>query len=309
MPGRRHTGPLPPLTPDQQALAAELSATVHTLAAEIGERNVFNPGKLADAEVFLGSSLTRLGYQVRRQVYNVMGVPCANLDVEIAGTKRPDEIVVIGAHYDAVRGCPAANDNGSGVAATLALARRFAGSRPERTLRFVFFANEEPPFFWTDDMGSLVYAKACKARRENIVAMLTPETIGCYFDEPGTQRYPIPVQRWYGTTGDFIAFIGMHESARLIHRVVGTFRKTTPFPAMGAGLPSIVPMVGASDHWSFWRQGYPALMITDTAPFRYIHYHKKTDTAEKLDYPRMARVVSGLAHVVEGLACGGPSGA
>lgn len=302
MPGRRHTGPLPPLTPDQQALAAELSATVHTLAADIGERNVFNPGKLADAEVFLRSSLTRLGYQVRRQVYDVMGVACANLDIEIPGTKRPDEIVVIGAHYDAVRGCPAANDNGSGVAATLALAGRFAGSRPERTLRIAFFANEEPPFFWTQDMGSLVYAKACKARRENIVAMLTPETIGCYSDEPGTQRYPIPVHRWYGATGDFIAFIGMHESARLIRRVVGTFRKTTPFPSVGAGLPSIVPMVGASDHWSFWRQGYPALMITDTAPFRYNHYHKKTDTPEKLDYPRMARVVSGLAHVIENLA-------
>jgi hypothetical protein len=165
----------------------------------------------------------------------------------------------------------------------------------------VCFVNEEPPFFWTEDMGSLVYANACKARGENIVGMLTPETIGCYLDGPGTQRYPIPVQRWYPTTGDFIAFVGMHESAALIKRAVGTFRRTTGFPSIGAGLPSLVPMVGASDHWSFWRNGYPALMVTDTAPFRYVHYHKKTDTPDKIDYQRMARVVLGLSRVVDDL--------
>jgi Zn-dependent M28 family amino/carboxypeptidase len=174
----------------------------------------------------------------------------------------------------------------------------FADSRPARTLRFVLFANEEPPFFWTDDMGSLVYANACKARRENIVAMLTPETIGCYLDEPGTQRYPIPVSRWYPSTGNFIAFVGMHESAALIRRVTGTFRERCAFPSIGAGLPSIVPMVGASDHWSFWRNGYPALMVTDTAPFRYVHYHRKTDTPDKIDYPRMARGRDRLSEVV-----------
>lgn len=305
MPGRSHSGPLPPLTPEQRALAAELRATVEELAGNIGERNVFHPVKLAAAELYLGAELTRMGYHVRRQAYGVMGVECANLDVEIPGAELPDEIVVVGAHYDAVRGCPAANDNGSGVAATLALARMFAGSRPRRTLRFVMFANEEPPFFWTEDMGSLVYADACKARGEKIVAMLTPETIGCYLDEPGTQRYPIPVGRWYPTTGNFIAFVGMHEDARLIRRVVGAFRAAAAFPSIGAGLPSIVPMVGASDHWSFWRRGYPALMITDTAPFRYVHYHRKTDTPDKIDYERTARVVEGLRAVVRELAWSG----
>lgn len=304
MPGRSHRGPLPPLTDAQAALARELRFHVEELAGNIGERNVSCPHAYLAAERYLTTALTGMGYTVRRQPYFAGGVECANLDVERPGADRRAEIIVIGAHYDSVSGCPGANDNGTGVAATLALARRLAGSAPSRTLRFAFFANEEPPYFWTDQMGSLVYANACKARRENIVAMLTPETMGCYFDEPGTQRYPIPVQRWYGTTGNFIAFVGMHESARLIRRTVGVFRRHAEFPSLGAGLPSVVPMVGASDHWSFWRNGYPAVMITDTAPFRYSHYHKRTDTPDKVDYERTARVVEGLAHVVDDLANG-----
>lgn len=308
MPGRCHRGPLPPLTAAQAALAIELRATVEKLAGEIVHRNVFNPAGYAAAELFLGESLARMGYRVRRQGYIVQGVECANLDVQLVGTERPDQVVVIGAHYDSVwtanGGSPGANDNGSGVATTLALARMFADAKPRRTLRFAFFANEEPPFFWTEEMGSLVYAKACKARREKIVAMLTPETLGYYSDEPGSQRYPIPVARCYGDIGDFVAFVGMHESARLIRRVVGAFREHAAFPSLGAGLPSMVPMVGASDHWSFWRMGYPSLMITDTAPFRYPHYHKKTDTPDKIDYEKVARVVEGLREVISDLVDG-----
>lgn len=305
MPGRSHRGPLPALTDEQRGLAAELRRDVEHLAIAIGERNVMNPELLREAEIWLGAELARCGYAVRRQAYDVFGVECANLDVEIKGTGRADEIVVVGAHYDAVAGCPAANDNGSGVAAVLALARRFASTRPERTLRFVLFVNEEPPFFWTEDMGSLVYARACKARRENIVAMITPETIGCYLDGPNTQGYPAPGLSWfYPTRGDFIAFLGMSEAADLVKRCVGTFRSRAAFPSIGAGLPSIAPGAGASDHWSFWRMGYPALMVTDTAPFRYVHYHQPTDTPDKIDFERMARVVGGLEHVVRDLVSG-----
>jgi Zn-dependent M28 family amino/carboxypeptidase len=243
----------------------------------------------------------------------VLNVRCNNLEVEIPGDAHASEIVVVGAHYDSIVGSPAANDNASGIAATLAVARRFArgepgtegrATRPTRTLRLVCFVNEEPPFFWTEDMGSLVYAKACKIRGENIVAMLTPETIGCYSDEPGSQRYPIPMSLFYPRTGNFIGFVGMYEARALVSRCVKTFREKCPFPCEGAALPSIIPMVGASDHWSFWRQGYPALMITDTAPFRYVHYHQPTDTPDKIDYGRTARVVSGIIEVVEDLVGG-----
>ena len=173
-------------------------------------------------------------------------------------------------------------------------------------VRFVMFVNEEPPFFFTEDMGSHVYASACRARHENIVAMLTPETIGYYSDAEDSQHYPIPVGGLYPTKGDFIAFVGMHESAPLIRRVVGTFREQCEFPSIGAGLPSIVPMVGASDHWSFWCHGYPSLMITDTAPFRYPYYHTNQDTPDKIDFLKMARVTEGLQKVTADLIDGPP---
>ncbi len=304
MPGTSFSGPLPSATPAQDSLAEELKATVTELAVGIGQRHVFRPAGLRDAEVFLGGELARLGYKVRRQAYTAAGVECANLDVEIRGTRRPEEIVVVGAHYDSIGDSPAANDNGSGVAAALALARRFAGRACERTVRFVLFVNEEPPFFFTDEMGSHVYASACKARGENIVAMMTPETIGYYSDDEDSQKYPIPVGGLYPTKGNFIAFVGMHESARLIRRAVGTFRRTCQFPSIGAGLPSIVPMVGASDHWSFWCMGYPSLMITDTAPFRYPHYHTRRDTPDKIDFGKMARVVEGIERVTDDLVNG-----
>lgn len=306
MPGKSHSGPLPAMTPAQEALAAELKGTVTELAIGIGQRNAFKPSGLRDAEAYLGGELTKLGYKVRRQAYLAAGVECANLDVEIVGSERPDEIVVIGAHYDSIGDSPAANDNGSGVAATLAIARRFAGKKAARTVRFVLFVNEEPPFFFTQDMGSHVYASACKARRENIVAMMTPETIGYYSDEEDSQKYPIPVGGLYPTKGDFIAFVGMHESAKLIRRAVGIFRRECQFPSIGAGLPSIVPMVGASDHWAFWCMGYPSLMITDTAPFRYPHYHLRSDTPDKIDFAKMARVVEGIGKVTDDLVNGEP---
>jgi len=306
MPGKSHSGPLPAITPGQELLAAELLTTVSELAGSIGQRNIFKPSGLRDSEAYLGGELTRLGYKVRRQAYMAAGVECANLDVEIVGSERPDEIVIVGAHYDSIGDSPAANDNGSGVAATMALARRFAGRKPARTVRFVLFVNEEPPFFFTQDMGSHVYASACKARRENIVAMMTPETIGYYSDADDSQKYPIPVGGLYPTKGNFIAFVGMHESAKLIRRAVGTFRKECKFPSIGAGLPSIVPMVGASDHWAFWCMGYPSLMITDTAPFRYPHYHLRSDTPDKIDFGKMARVVEGIDHITEDLVNGEP---
>jgi hypothetical protein len=304
MPGRSHEGPLPPFTEEEHVLAAELQRHVTTLATDIGQRNVFNLALYTQAMVYIESQLEQMGYTVRRQTYQAMNVPSTNLDVELRGTQKPEEIIIFGAHYDAVRGCPAANDNGTGVAATLALARRFAARPVDRTIRFVFFANEEPPFFWTDLMGSLVYAKACKERREDIIAMLTPETIGYYSDEPGSQKYPIRIGG-YPDRGNFIMFAGMYEARKLIQRSVGIFRERCPFPCHGAAVSSLVPYIGASDHWSFWKQGYPAFMITDTAPLRYPYYHTPHDTPDKIDYPRTARVTLGLGQVLDQLAANG----
>jgi Zn-dependent M28 family amino/carboxypeptidase len=213
-------------------------------------------------------------------------------------------MLIVGAHYDSVPGCPGANDNASGVAGLLEIARLLAVHKPARTVRFVAFVNEEPPFFRSDDMGSRVYARRCAERGEQIVGALVLETIGCYTDAPRSQHYPFPFNLFYPSTGDFIAFVGNVSSRDLVRRCVGSFRSHAAFPSEGGGVPGWITGVGWSDHWSFWREGYPALMVTDTAPFRYPHYHTPEDTLDKIDFERMARVVEGLSHVVTDLAEG-----
>jgi hypothetical protein len=304
MPGESFKGALPPLTDEQRALADELKGHVEALAGNIGERNLRRYPNLVAAAAFVETSLAELGYAVEKQEYDVEGRTCVNLSAEIPGTGQPDEIVVVGAHYDSVLSCPGANDNGTGAAATLSLAGSLKESRPSRTLRFVFFANEEPPYFQTANMGSLVYAKACRQRGENITAMICLETIGYYSDEKGSQHYPPPLGLLYPSTGDFIAFVGNHRSRRLVRQVIESFRRHAEFPSEGAAVPGFVPGIGWSDHWAFWQAGYEGLMVTDTAPFRYPHYHRDTDTPDKIDYERMARVVTGMESVVRELAGG-----
>jgi hypothetical protein len=297
MPGQSHTGPLPPLTEAQRALAGELRRDVTVLASEIGERNTRVPKGLDAARAFVRRELAAAGYAVREETWQERGVECANVIAELAGSR---EILVVGAHYDSVAGCPGANDNGSGVAAVLAIARRMARSKCTRTVRFVLFANEEPPFFGSSDMGSAYHARACRKNGEHVFAMLSLETLGCYSDEPGSQRYPLPGLGWvYPTTGNFITFVGNFASRARVRDAVRIFRETTEFPSEGAALPGLVPGVGWSDQLSFWNEGYDALMVTDTAPFRYAHYHTAHDTPDKLDYERTARVVEGLQRVIE----------
>ncbi|MCE9545407.1 MAG: M28 family peptidase [Planctomycetia bacterium] len=302
MPGRCHRGPLPAADDGLMQLAAELRRDVAYLAEVIGERNVVHrPRELALAADYIAAELAQAGFNVLRQEYDVSGTTCCNLEVEIPGTARADEIVVIGAHYDSVHGSPAANDNGSGVAAVLSLARTFVGTRPDRTLRFVAFVNEELPYAHTPLMGSSVYARRCRQRGEKVTAMLSLETIGCYSDEPGSQKYPPPIGRIYPSRGNFIGFIGNTRYGRLVRQVIGAFRQSEHFPSEGAALPEAMSSIGRSDHWSFWQEGYPALMVTDTAPFRYPHYHTAEDTVDKIDFERMARVVRGLRGVVGSL--------
>lgn len=283
------------------ALRAELVADVETLAGEIGERNLTRYAQLNGAADFIESSLGRAGLMPRRDSYELRGLTCHNIEAEIRGS-RP-EIVVVGAHYDSVLGCPGANDNGSGVAALLALARRFAGKPTGKTLRFVAFVNEEPPFFQTEEMGSLVYAKRCQERADPITAMISLETIGYFADEPRSQKYPAPgFGLLYPTKGNFIGFASDTRSRALLRAIVAAFRKTEKLPCEGASLPAAIPGIGWSDHWSFWQCHYPAIMVTDTAPFRYPHYHEPTDTPDKLDYDRFALVVSGMESVIRELA-------
>jgi len=305
MPGRSHQGPLPPLSPREAALREVLRRDVSTLAGEIGERNLPHHDALSAAAEFLEASLASAGYPVRRQEYQVAGRACRNLEGVLPGSDRAEEIVIIGGHYDSVDGSPGANDNATGAAAVLALARAFAGSRPSRTLRFVAFVNEEPPYFQTPAMGSAVYARRCRERRERIVAMLSLETIGYYTDAPGSQQYPFPFNLFYPSTGHFIGFVGNLASGRLVRDTIASFRRHASIPSEGIATFAGIPGVGWSDQWAFWQAGYPAVMVTDTALFRDTAYHTPLDTPERLDYDRLARVVAGLEQVVAELAGAG----
>lgn len=301
MPGAPFAGPLPPLTPAQRALEHRLRAHVTMLAGDIGERSDATYAAVTRAGAYLETVFGELGYQVRSHPYTARGRAYRNLEVEIQGVVRPDEIVVVGGHYDTAVGAPGADDNASGVAGVLELAREFAGSRPARTLRFLVFANEEPPSFPTADMGSRHYADSAAARGDQIVAMLSIESIGYYDDAPGSQRYPFPLNLAYPNRGDFIGFVSNLKSRPLVRQAIAAFRAHAQFPTQGAAAPWWVPGVWWSDHWAFWRHGYLAIMITDTAPYRNVFYHTADDTPETLDYPRMARVVDGLTWVVREL--------
>lgn len=302
MPGKSHRGPLPAADEQLVKLAADLRRDVSKLADEIGERNVLRrPQALRQAANWIEAELAQAGYRLARQSFPVADETCVNLEADLTGHRLPAEIVLVGAHYDSELGTPGANDNGTGVAALLALGRRLAQTPAARTLRFVAFVNEEPPFFQTEKMGSWQYARHCRRRGDNLVAMLSLETIGYYSDQPGSQKYPAPFSLLYPTTGNFIGFVANRQSASLLTRVIAEFRRVEPFPSEGAALPEQIPGVGFSDQWSFWQEGYPAVMVTDTALYRYPYYHTAEDTPDKVDFEKTARVARGLEAVVKSL--------
>jgi len=302
MPGSSWSGPLPPLTDRQQLIHDNLERHVSALAGGIGERNVWRPGSMAVAAGYIRTTFEEAGYEVNIQSFPSRGLSVNNLEAVLPGHGAANEIIVVGAHFDSVAGSPGADDNASGVAALLELARLLAGTALPRSVRFVAFANEEAPFFYGDEMGSNRYAARAQAQGERIEAMLSLETLGYYTDQPGSQRYPFPFSLFYPDTGNFIGFVGNLSSRALVRRAIGAFRATTSFPSEGVAAPSGMEGVHWSDHWSFWQAGYPAIMVTDTALFRYPHYHAATDTPEQLDYTGLARVTGGLAEVIGALA-------
>jgi len=305
MPGTRHHGPLQPLGSGDRQLPADLKAHVVAVASE--EHNAGHPEALERSARYIEATLSGLGYAVSRQEFETEGVKVRNLEVRRAGPGARDaRLIVIGAHYDSAQGAVGADDNGSGVAALLELARLLRSVQPAEGLemRLVFYVNEELPWFATEKMGSLVHASGLAREGREVVAMLSLETIGWYSDAQGSQRYPFPFNLLYPSTGDFIGFVANPRSRSLLHRVIGSFRRHAAFPSQGAvGLESIAG-VSWSDQWAYWQFGWPAVMVTDTAPFRYPHYHTLRDTPDKLDYERLARVVQGLEGVLRDLASG-----
>ncbi len=302
MPGRSHQGPLPPLSPAEQAVEERLRRHVHTLAGEIGERNWMHYEGLEAARDYIADELRGMGYAVELLAYEFKGEIFHNVEAVLPGTDPAGKCLVVGAHYDSVEGSPGANDNASGVAVMLELARELRGRPLPRTLRFVAFANEEPPFFNTGEgMGSVEYVRSLPLRGIEAAAMLSLETVGYYREEPGSQLYPPLLNLFYPSRGDFIAFVGNFPSRSLVRKSIGAFRREAGLPSEGISIFSSLPGIAWSDHRSFWHAGIPALMVTDTALFRDPQYHAPGDTPERLDFARMARLVTGLETVVNRL--------
>ena len=302
MPGHSHKGSLPPLLPDEMELAARLSGHVVAIASQ--PHNTWHYEALEAAATYIEQSLRALGYTVTPQIYEVNDHTVRNLEVTIEpNTVQEDTAsIIVGAHYDSAGDAPGANDNASGVAVVLELARRLKNSKLRRRLRLVLFVNEEPPYFKTPDMGSFRYATWLAERNERVAAMVSLETLGYYSNEPGSQTYPRPFGAFFSDRADFIAFVGMPGSRDLVQQALRSFRKHAAFPSIGGVAPGAVTGIDWSDHWSFAQHGFAAMMITDTAVFRYPHYHRPTDTSDKLDYERLARVTRGLEHVIRELA-------
>ena len=283
-------------------LEERLRTHVLQLAGDVGEQNVLRPMALQAAASYLERAWREQGYAVETLAYKVSGIRCANLEVTRRGSVRKGEILLIGAHYDSVMGSPGANDNASGIAALLETSRIFTGIDPAMTVRFVAFVNEEPPFFRSMQQGSMVYAAAARRRGDDIRLMASLETIGWYSDEPGSQSYPPLFGLFYPARANFLGVVSDFHSRIAMQQLAAAFRAHSDFPLETAATFRFIPGVSWSDHRSSWREGYRAVMITDTAFYRYQHYHTNTDTPDKLNYAAFAKVTHGLTSAFAALA-------
>lgn len=303
MPGASFQGEIPPANTTEKDIAIDLKYDVQMLANRIGERNTARISGLTAAAKFIENSLEIQGYRIQRQEYWIDGHLCHNIEVEIRGSQLPNDVIIIGSHYDSARGANGADDNATGVAATLSLARYFAGRRPLRSIRFVFFVNSESPYAQTTKMGSHIYAKRSAVREENVVAMFNLESLGIYDDAADSQQFPVPLSLFYPSTGNFVGFIANPGSARLMQNVLTSFREAVQFPTQGIYVPADgLRGAGHSDHSAFWEAGFPAIWITDTGALRNPNHQDWKERTGNLDFPAMARLVNGLRTVVWDLA-------
>lgn len=288
-----------------QDLEARLRMHVQYLAAELGERNSIRYANLERARLYIEQALVEAGYPVQHDAYAVSGRTYRNVVVERQGGKRASEVFIVGAHYDTAPGTPGADDNASGVAVLLELAQSLRDFAPVPTIRLVAFALEEPPFYRSPLMGSRVHARRCRKRAERVVGMMSLEMVGYFSDLPGSQQFPLPfMRRFYPDRGNFIALAGNFRSRGLVRRMAAGLSAAGALPVEHAAFP-LLPGASLSDNWSFWKEGYPALMITDTSFFRNPHYHLPSDVPETLDYARMAALVSALDRAIRaGLGLG-----
>lgn len=295
---------------DAETIESNLRRHVDVLAGLIGPRALTLPGTIDPTIGYIREQWESMQWQVGQETYAAIGNEnvkndATNLIVESVGTNRPEEIILLGAHYDTVTWTPGADDNASAVAVLLEASRLLSDYRGGRTARYVAFACEEAPYFNLDSMGSQHHARTARKRNDQIVGMLCLEMVGYFRDEVGSQKVPpkIPSKlHWlFPSRGNFLAAVGNLKSWKLGWRFRRGFKRGSKLPLFSISLPEQVREIRLSDNSSFWDQGYPALMLTDTSFLRNPHYHKPTDTPDTLDYARMTEVTLGVAGAMKKL--------
>jgi len=269
-----------------------LEAHVRALVS-FSPRNETHPENLDRAAAWISRELQDTGGRVEDQAFEANGAVYRNVLAHFGPESR--ERIVVGAHYDAAGPYPGADDNASGIAALIELARLLGETPPSIHVELVAFTLEEPPSFTTPAMGSAVHAASLRKRGISVRAMIALEMIGYFTDAPGSQEYPVSILKlFYPTRGNFIGVVGKLGQGSLVRRVRRAMRRASPLPVHAISAPISLPGVDFSDHRSYWEAGYEAVMITDTAFYRNPNYHAADDTPETLDYARMAMVVEGV---------------
>ena len=274
-----------------------LQRHITTIVNDFFPRDHTSIARLNQTAAYIESELKQYSDNVVFQPFEVQGKRYKN----VIATFGPDtkDIIIIGTHYDSYDTLPAADDNASGVAGLIELAVMLKGAKLNQRVELVAYTLEEPPYFRTPDMGSAVHARSVKAGGKRVSLMLSLECIGYFSDAPNSQEFPIAaLKAFYPTTGNFIALVGHYNDGALAKRVRETMKSATPLPVYSINAPSIVTGIDFSDHLNYWNEGFVGMMVTDTAFMRNKNYHTEHDTAEKLDYVRIAQVVQAVAKVV-----------
>ena len=287
--------------PERTADPSRLQAHVHKISVELGPRDERHIENLDRVAAYIKDEFSKTTPFVSEQPYRIQGNSYRNVIARFG--PETAERIIVGAHYDAAGPLPGADDNASGVAGLIELARLLGQQQPALQVELVAFTLEEPPQFRTTGMGSSVHAKSLRVQNVRVRAMFSLEMIGYFSDSANSQRFPIGVlSSLYPSTGNFIAVVGRLSDWSLARRTKSAMRSAAPLPVYSINAPSVVPGVDFSDQLNYWAAGYNAVMITDTAFYRNPHYHTAGDTEEKLDYKRMAMVVEGVYAAVMDLA-------
>ncbi len=283
--------------PEVRADPDRLEATVRKLSVDFAPRDSLNAPNLDAAAEWIQAELAATTPTVAVQTWQVGGVTFRNVSALYGPTSA--ERTVVGAHYDGCQPYPAADDNGSGVAALLEVARLLKSHPPKSQVELVAWSLEEPPFFRTELMGSYVHAKALADAKVKVRGAISLETMGYFRDDEGSQHFPVPgLSLLYSTRASYLAVVGNLGQIGLTRTVKSAMQSASPLAIFSINAPVAIPGIDFSDHLNYWRFGYPAVMVTDTAFNRNANYHAATDTADTLDYARLAQATDGVFEAV-----------